>query len=140
MLLEARRVVLTAREVNILTQPCCYKVLSSENEYLYIGSSKYGITRFLNSGHLQNEVIRSAGRIEAEFFDTKDEALAAEREAIKSLDPENNENWRSEQSLIGTETICAQCEKPFKMKREWQRFCSDSCRNQHWINGHPKPE
>src|SRR5262249_52733394 len=118
MLLEEKRANLTAREVNILTQPCVYKVLSEENECLYIGSSKYGLVRFLSSGHLQREVIRSAGRVEVEFFSTKEKALEAEREAIKIIQPKNNENWRSEQSLIGTEMICAQCEKKFKMKRE----------------------
>ena len=28
---------------------------------------------------------------------------------------------------------CKNCKKEFKKQRHWQKYCSDSCRNQYWL-------
>jgi hypothetical protein len=36
------------------------------------------------------------------------------------------------------ESHCARCEKPFKAKRRWQRFCSSVCRYAEWSGRNPR--
>ncbi len=47
----------------------------------------------------------------------------------------------SEQPNPGLKTrsaACSECGRPFTPARDWSRFCSDSCRAEHWRRGQGK--
>jgi len=122
----------------MLSQPCVYKAFDKQGNALYVGASKYGISRFLHKLHLRKQVISSADKIEVEFFKTEKEAFEVEAKTIRILQPINNNDVSFEQAKLGKARTCTFCEKQFLVKREWQRFCSDECRNEHWLEGHKK--
>lgn len=42
------------------------------------------------------------------------------------------------QECVATHLVCASCNKPFKVIRKWQKFCSNKCRFIFWDKKHPR--
>ncbi len=44
----------------------------------------------------------------------------------------------AEAAARGEESPCSNCGKPFKRNRQWQRFCSATCRMAAWSSQNPR--
>jgi hypothetical protein len=87
---SSRSITLTGTLVAALSRPCVYKAFTKNREVLYVGVSAYGIGRFLSSAHHRFEALTGADHVDVEFYETPEDALVREYQAIASLRPIHN--------------------------------------------------
>jgi predicted DNA-binding transcriptional regulator AlpA len=82
-----------------------YRHFNKEGRLLYVGVSLTAIKRLVE--HRNGCAwYRQIARIEVEWFDTRDEALAAEAEAIRTEKPRHNSQSGQKASSASVDPIC----------------------------------
>jgi hypothetical protein len=99
-----------------------------DGQCLYIGRTIQGFHRFFPH-HVINTKLKVDDTDEFHFWDVKDEldVIQLEKNLIGALKPLFNHNVATYEPIL---TLCLVCKQQFVKRRDWQRFCSVSCRNQ----------
>lgn len=112
-------------------KPTVYVWYDRNEEVLYVGKSKNGITRPFGKHHVIDvkRKVDPGDRLDLYECGSEEEAVLLEASLILKLKPTFNthRNGLLGKSLHDIE--CPQCGAEFMQQRSWQKFCSQPCRD-----------
>lgn len=140
----------TGTEYLLYNKPCVYVWKDKDGVVLYVGMSTKGLYRPIGPHEVINVIrqIEETDTITFEWFKSSVDAASREKELIALLYPKFNKQKMYAVELLrkkakaGKDSDVVECENcgtQYTPNRKWQRFCTDKCRTEFFVENGRRP-